>query len=89
MKIKKVPVEVYSRIVGYFRPVNQWNMGKQEEFRERKEFTLKDLYTSLRKMIPEACKSCLFYDFQGSCTLHNKLSKQCKDHILRPGISHK
>ncbi|MDH7554147.1 MAG: anaerobic ribonucleoside-triphosphate reductase, partial [Spirochaetota bacterium] len=57
MKIKKVPVEVYSRIVGYFRPVNQWNMGKQEEFRERKEFTLKDLYTSLRKMIPEACKS--------------------------------
>lgn len=30
--------EVYSRIVGYMRPVSQWNDGKQEEFRERKLF---------------------------------------------------
>ena len=34
----KVPVEVYSRVVGYFRPVNQWNKGKQEEFLNRKEY---------------------------------------------------
>ncbi len=27
--------EVYSRIVGYLRPVNTWNDGKQQEFRER------------------------------------------------------
>jgi len=27
---KKIPVEVYSRVVGYFRPVNQWNKGKRE-----------------------------------------------------------
>lgn len=27
--------EVYSRIVGYLRPVDHWNEGKQEEFRER------------------------------------------------------
>ncbi len=33
--------EIYSRIVGYFRPVQQWNEGKQEEFRERKEYKLK------------------------------------------------
>ena len=32
--------EVYSRVVGYFRPVKQWNKGKQEEFRQRKEFVL-------------------------------------------------
>lgn len=31
-----VPVEVYSRVVGYFRPVNQWNKGKRSEFKERK-----------------------------------------------------
>lgn len=37
---KKVPVEVYSRVVGYFRPVNQWNKGKREEFSERKEYSL-------------------------------------------------
>lgn len=32
--------EVYSRIVGYLRPVQQWNVGKQQEFEERKEFKL-------------------------------------------------
>jgi ribonucleoside-triphosphate reductase len=35
------PCEVYSRIVGYLRPVQQWNKGKQEEFKERKEFKIK------------------------------------------------
>lgn len=30
--------EVYSRVVGYLRPVDQWNAGKQEEFRERAVF---------------------------------------------------
>jgi len=35
---KKTRCEVYSRIVGYLRPVDQWNAGKQEEFRERKTF---------------------------------------------------
>jgi len=33
-----IPTEVYSRVVGYFRPVNQWNNGKKEEFSERKEY---------------------------------------------------
>jgi len=30
--------EVYSRVVGYLRPVNQWNRGKQQEFSDRKLF---------------------------------------------------
>jgi hypothetical protein len=30
--------EVYSRVVGYIRPVQQWNIGKKREFQERKEF---------------------------------------------------
>ena len=30
--------EVYSRVVGYLRPLNQWNKGKQEEFALRKTF---------------------------------------------------
>jgi len=37
----KQPCEVYSRIVGYLRPVNQWNKGKQEEFKERKEYKIR------------------------------------------------
>jgi ribonucleoside-triphosphate reductase len=32
------PAEVYSRVVGYLRPVEQWNAGKQEEFKQRKVF---------------------------------------------------
>jgi anaerobic ribonucleoside-triphosphate reductase len=35
------PCEVYSRIVGYLRPVQQWNLGKQQEFKERKEYKIK------------------------------------------------
>jgi len=35
------PTEVYSRIVGYLRPTNQWNEGKAEEFRLRKTYKLK------------------------------------------------
>ncbi len=30
--------EVYSRVCGYFRPINNWNRGKKEEFKERKEY---------------------------------------------------
>jgi hypothetical protein len=30
--------EVYSRVVGYLRPVNQWNPGKKEEHSQRKNF---------------------------------------------------
>ncbi len=32
------PAEVYSRVVGYLRPVEQWNAGKQAEFRDRKAY---------------------------------------------------
>ena len=32
--------EVYSRVVGYLRPVKQWNKGKREEFRTRKTFVV-------------------------------------------------
>jgi len=32
--------EVYARIVGYLRPVKQWNEGKRAEFDLRKPFAL-------------------------------------------------
>ena len=32
------PCEVYSRAVGYYRPVQQWNKGKKAEYDMRKEF---------------------------------------------------
>lgn len=39
--IIKQPCEVYSRIVGYIRPVSQWNDGKKTEWKDRKEFKVK------------------------------------------------
>jgi len=39
----KQPCEVYSRVVGYLRPVGQWNLGKQREFQERKTFKIRKL----------------------------------------------
>ena len=30
--------EVYSRVVGYIRPVEQWNNGKQAEYADRMEY---------------------------------------------------
>lgn len=35
-----IPCEVYSRVVGYLRPVQQWNKGKIEEYKQRKEFVV-------------------------------------------------
>jgi len=42
-KVEKCPTcgedtEIYSRIVGYLRPVSRWNKGKDQEFKERKTF---------------------------------------------------
>ncbi|MBE6943887.1 MAG: ribonucleoside triphosphate reductase [Ruminococcaceae bacterium] len=34
------PSEVYSRITGYYRPVQNWNVGKSQEYKERKEYDL-------------------------------------------------
>lgn len=38
MKETKCEVEVFSRVTGFFRPVQSWNKGKAEEFKDRKKF---------------------------------------------------
>jgi len=40
MKSKRQPCERFSRVVGYIRPVQQWNEGKQAEWGDRKMFKL-------------------------------------------------
>lgn len=37
-KEKRVRAEVYSRVVGYMRPVSGWNKGKKAEFADRVAF---------------------------------------------------
>ena len=56
--------EVYSRITGYYRPVQNWNDGKAEEFRQRKLYDLE--HSTAPKHAPaaqeapaaEACEPC-------------------------------
>ncbi len=35
------PCEVYTRVVGYLRPVGQFNLGKQQEYKDRKEYKVR------------------------------------------------
>ena len=45
----QAPTEVYSRITGYYRPVQNWNDGKLQEYANRKEY---DIETSICKRKP-------------------------------------
>jgi hypothetical protein len=36
----KAKTEVYSRVCGYYRPVQQWNPGKADEYHHRRKFNL-------------------------------------------------
>ena len=38
----KCKVEVFSRVTGFFRPVQTWNKGKEEEFKDRKTYKAPD-----------------------------------------------
>ena len=43
--------EVYSRITGYYRPVQNWNEGKTQEFKERKLYVVGDA-----TKLPNTCR---------------------------------
>lgn len=33
---------IWSRVVGFYRPIKAWNSGKQEEFKDRLEYKIKE-----------------------------------------------
>ena len=37
---KRQRCEVYSRVVGYLRPISNWNKGKKAEFAARKTYVV-------------------------------------------------
>jgi anaerobic ribonucleoside-triphosphate reductase len=37
------PVETFSRVTGFFRPLQQWNLGKQEEYKQRRVYSVEKL----------------------------------------------
>jgi len=41
MTTKKVPCAVFSRICGYFAQISMWNVGKRQEFADRKVYNVK------------------------------------------------
>lgn len=49
--VKGSKCEVYSRVVGYLRPVQNWNKGKKEEYEMRKTYAVENA-----KRPCEACK---------------------------------
>lgn len=43
---RRTKTEVYSRVVGYLRPVAQWNKGKKAEWSERRTFEARKEHSS-------------------------------------------
>lgn len=41
-KMERTKCEIYSRIVGYLRPLQQWNDGKTAEWCDRKTFKINE-----------------------------------------------
>ncbi len=43
---KRTRTEVYSRVVGYLRPVSQWNKGKRAEWADRASFEVRKQHST-------------------------------------------
>ncbi|MBE5756997.1 MAG: ribonucleoside triphosphate reductase [Clostridiales bacterium] len=50
--------EVYSRITGYYRPVQNWNDGKLEEFNARKVYDIENSKLRREDLVKEEVKAC-------------------------------
>jgi len=43
---KRTRCEIYSRIVGYFRPLSNWNKGKKQEYKDRRSFKIENRHAN-------------------------------------------
>ncbi len=48
--------EVYSRITGYYRPVQNWNDGKSQEFKDRKVYDIANSKLTVKEAAEETCE---------------------------------
>ena len=51
--------EVYSRITGYYRPVQNWNDGKAQEFKDRRVYKVEGAISDAREKYDDNCESCV------------------------------
>ena len=71
------PTEVYSRITGYYRPVQNWNVGKTEEFKERKEYNISTSRLTHGAPVKEmVCEEKAFHE--GTYLFTTKTCPNCK-----------
>lgn len=54
MKVRVVPTEVFSRVVGYYRPIQNWHKGKVAEFNLRKTIDPPENMEEVEKVEEEA-----------------------------------
>ena len=64
--VKGTPTEVYSRIVGYYRAVGNWNKGKREEFKHRVCF---DIENSKTEKVTAEEKNVTVFDIKGTASV--------------------
>jgi ribonucleoside-triphosphate reductase len=71
MITRKMPVEVYSRVVGFFRPINQYNKGKREEQKQRYEYSQKEIEESLNYIEDDEDDECSCFELFDRCRCDN------------------
>ncbi len=64
--------EVYSRITGYYRPVQNWNDGKTQEYKERKVYNMNSSDISKHGTVKPAAKAEVIEESKG-CSLADGL----------------
>jgi hypothetical protein len=52
---KTIPCEIYDRVCGYYRPVNQANHGKRQEIADRKRYSNKQIEEVLNESENKPC----------------------------------
>lgn len=62
--VKGSETEVYTRIVGYYRSVNNWNKGKRDEYNKRKLFSQPGR-VSMREAADSAVSTSTYTEFTG------------------------
>jgi len=65
--VEGTPAEVYSRIVGYYRSVRNWNRGKREEYGERQLYRINELRAAASPRPVPTEESLLLLFIRASC----------------------
>lgn len=48
---ERQPCEIWTRVMGYFRPVSEFNIGKKAEYAERQSFSEEKLIADYKREI--------------------------------------